>query len=278
MKLFLKTKDFSISGEEFELHHDEVLDMLVTSPQPEQLESYYKSETYISHTDAHATLTDKLYQHVKKYSLRKKVDLINQYLEKQKSLLDIGAGTGDFLVSAKQAGWEIMGVEPNIDARRRAKRKGVELEADLEILSDEKFGVITLWHVLEHLSDLEQRISKIVTHLEDEATLIIAVPNFKSKDAQYYKSFWAAYDVPRHLWHFSRNSIAVLFAKHGLQLKETRPMIFDAFYVALLSEKYKNGKTGFLTLCKAFAIGLWSNLSAWRTKEYSSLIYILKKG
>lgn len=277
MKLFLKTKDFSISGEEFELRYDEDLDMLVTSPQPEQLDTYYKSEAYISHTDANKTFTDKLYQIVKKYSLRKKVALINRQLQKSKSLLDIGAGTGDFLVSAKQEGWNIKGVEPSADARRRAKEKGIELSADLKILDGERFGLITLWHVLEHLSDLEDQISSIVSHLEEEATLVIAVPNFKSKDAHHYKRYWAAYDVPRHLWHFSRNSITELFAEHGLKLIETKPMIFDAFYVALLSEKYKNGKTGFLTLCKAFGVGLWSNLSAWRTKEYSSLIYILKK-
>lgn len=277
MKLFLKTKDFSISGEEFELHYDELLDMLVTSPQPEKLEAYYKSEAYISHTDADTTLTDKLYQRVKKYSLRKKVALIGRYLKKDNSLLDIGAGTGDFLVAAKEAGWGIKGVEPSVAARKRAEDKGIELKADLELLKHEKFGVITLWHVLEHLPDLELQISKIVTHLEEEATLIIAVPNFKSKDAEHYEHHWAAYDVPRHLWHFSRNSIVELFAKHELKLIETRPMIFDAFYVALLSEKYKNGNTGFFTLCKAFGVGLWSNLSAWRTKEYSSLIYILKK-
>ena len=138
--------------------------------------------------------------------------------------------------------------------------------------------MITLWHVLEHLPDLENQILKIIWHLEEEGSLIIAVPNFKSKDAEYYKEFWAAYDVPRHLWHFSKTSIEKLFAKHNFQLVKTKPMIFDAFYVSLLSEKYKSGKSGFLVLFKAFFRGLWSNISAYRTREHSSIIYILKRG
>ena len=124
---------------------------------------------------------------------------------------------------------------------------------------------------------LQNQIQKIVGHLDENGTLFIALPNFKSKDAAYYKEYWAAYDVPRHLWHFSRTAIEKLFAKHNLRLVETKPLIFDAFYVSLLSEKYKSGKSNFLILSKAFYRGLWSNLSAWRTKEYSSVIYILKK-
>lgn len=277
MKPFLRTKDFSISGEEFELHYDRDRDMLVTWPQPEELAPYYDSDAYISHSDANTSLTDKLYQKVKRYSLRKKVALIARYVQSEKSLLDIGAGTGDFLVAAKGKGWQIEGVEPSRAARQRAQDKGIALKSDLGKVGARKFEVITLWHVLEHLPDLEGQISEIVEHLKEGATLVIAVPNFKSKDARYYKNYWAAYDVPRHLWHFSRKSIEKLFASRGLEVIETKPMIFDAFYVALLSEKYKNGTTGLPTLCKALGVGLWSNLWAWRTKEYSSLIYILKK-
>ncbi len=278
MKPFLKTKDYSVSQEEFELLHDEELDMLITKPQPEVLEKYYKSDTYISHTDSNKTLVDKLYQTVKKYSLRSKCSLVEKYLRSEKTLLDVGAGTGDFLVAAKNKGWSIAGVEPNYDARMRAQEKQIALIPNMESLPGKKFEVITLWHVLEHLPDLENKILKLVWHLEKEGTLIIAVPNFKSHDAKYYKTAWAAYDVPRHLWHFSRCSIEKLFGKHGLQLVKTKPMIFDSFYVSLLSEKYKSGKSGFLNFPKAFFRGLWSNMSAWRSKEYSSIIYILKKG
>lgn len=277
MKPFLRTKDFSISGEEFELHYEQDLDMLVTVPQPEELKSYYESDAYISHTDANATFSDKLYQYVKKYSLRKKVALIEGYGAKTKTLLDVGAGTGDFLKAAAQAGWKISGTEPSELARKRAGEKGISLKTHLEDTGQARFERITLWHVLEHMPDLNKQITELVARLEDKGTLIVAVPNYKSKDAAYYGRHWAAYDVPRHLWHFSRNSIERLFSKEGLALVATKPMIFDSFYVAMLSEKYKSGKTGFFGLVKAFCIGLWSNCNAWRTKEYSSLIYILQK-
>ncbi len=278
MKLFLKTKDFSISGDEFELFQDEDLDMLVTRPQPKNLDSYYQGDSYISHTDANKTFEEKIYQIIKRYSLSRKVAIITKQAKGDKSLLDVGAGTGDFLLASKKKGWSIEGVEPNYGARMRANEKRINLLPSIESLPEKKFNVITLWHVLEHLPDLENQMQKIIWHLEEEGSLVIAVPNFKSNDARYYKEYWAAYDVPRHLWHFSKNAIKELFGKHNIRLVETKPMIFDAFYVSLLSEKYKSGKSGFLILFRAFFRGLWSNISAWRTKEYSSVIYILKKG
>ncbi len=274
MKPFLKTKDFSISQETFELFRDTDLDMLVTKPQPENLDSYYESEVYISHTDSNKSFVDKLYQRVKKYSLSKKLNLINTYSKEKKTLLDVGAGTGDFLNEAKSNGWDIEGVEPNHNAREKALNKGISLKDRMEALAGTKYDVITLWHVLEHLPDLENQILKLVWHLEEEGTLIIAVPNFNSYDAKHYKEFWAAYDVPRHLWHFSKTAIEKLFVKHGLELVKVKPMVFDSFYVSLLSEKYKTGKQN---IFKAFALGLWSNISAMRTKEHSSHIYVLQK-
>jgi 2-polyprenyl-3-methyl-5-hydroxy-6-metoxy-1,4-benzoquinol methylase len=277
MKPYLKTKDYSVSQEEFELLFNEELDMLVTSPQPKNIASYYDSEDYISHTDSNKTGADKLYQIVKRYSLGKKLRLISRYDRRNKSLLDIGAGTGDFLLTAKRNGWQIDGVEPNSNARMKALEKGLSLLTSMESIPGKKYKVITLWHVLEHLPDLENQIMRLTWHLEEEGTLIIAVPNFKSYDAKFYKEFWAAYDTPRHLWHFSRNSIERLFAKNGLHVIKTKPMIYDAFYVSLLSEKYKSPGKGKMIVWKAFLRGLKSNISAWRTKEYSSLIYVLKK-
>ncbi len=274
MKSYLNTKDFSVSQEAFELFHDEELDMLITKPQPDDLARYYESENYISHTDAKKTLVDKMYQLVKRYSLSKKTKLIAKYFAGEKTLLDVGAGTGDFLLAAKKEGWTITGVEPNSDARTRAKEKGVEILPAIDVLTNKKFGVISLWHVLEHLPNLEEQLSILVSHLAADGTLVIAVPNFKSYDATYYKEYWAAYDVPRHLWHFSREAIEKLLAKHEMKLVATKPMVFDAFYVAMLSEKYKTGKQNLL---KAFWVGLQSNRKAMRTKEYSSLIYVLKK-
>lgn len=274
MKPYLKTKDFSVSQESFELFYDADLDMLVTKPQPENLDPYYESEVYISHTDSNRSLVDKIYQLVKKYSLKKKVKLINSYSPEKKTLLDFGAGTGDFLKTAKLNGWKVEGVEPNKDARTKAKEKKVDLFSSLEEVSHKKYNAITLWHVLEHLPDLEIQIQKLSSLLEEKGTLIIAVPNYKSFDAKHYKEFWAAYDTPRHLWHFSKTAIEKLFLKEELKLVKIKPMLFDSFYVSLLSEKYKTGKQN---MVKAFFIGLQSNFAGLRSKEYSSHIYVIKK-
>lgn len=274
MKSFLKTKDFSISGEEFELKLDTELNMLRTYPEPENLAAYYDSEAYISHSDSADNLVDKLYQYIKKYNLKRKVSLINKYTNTDKTILDIGAGTGSFLETAKRNGWKVYGIEPGKKARDLAANKGLKLLDNLDLLEKRTFQVITLWHVLEHLPDLDWQINKITSLLDEDGTLIVAVPNFQSYDARYYKEYWAAYDVPRHLSHFSQLSIKKLFAKNGMKLEKIGPMIFDSFYVSLLSEKYKHGKRNFF---KAFLVGLKSNVWAWNTKEYSSLLYILKK-
>jgi len=274
MRLFLKTKDFSVSGEQFELHRDEDLDMLVTKPEPQNLARYYESENYISHTDSKTSFTDKLYQLVKAKNLKNKVQIIENQIDKHKNLLDLGAGTGDFLITAKKSGFKVIGVEPNNKARTRAGEKGMHLLSSMEDVSGKKFQAITLWHVLEHLPNLEEQVKALVNLLEEDGVLIIAVPNFKSFDAKYYKSHWAAFDVPRHLWHFSKTSIKKLFAPHKLEVVKIKPMWFDAFYVSLLSEKYKGNK---MYLISAFFVGLWSNLTAIFTREQSSLIYILKK-
>ncbi|QWX83641.1 class I SAM-dependent methyltransferase [Cellulophaga sp. HaHaR_3_176] len=273
MKFYLKTKDHSVSQEIFELHLDENLDMLVTQPQPENLNPYYDSSAYISHTDSNTSFVDKIYQSVKKINLKNKLKIVQNHTSGKK-LLDVGAGTGDFLLVAKENGWIVNGVEPNLKANGKASEKGLHLKTVLEDFSNEKFDVITLWHVLEHVPNLTEQIKKLSNLLEEDGTLIIAVPNFKSFDALHYKNFWAAFDVPRHLWHFSKTSISKLFQKEDIQLLKTYPMVFDAFYVSLLSEKYKTGRQNFIA---AFFIGLRSNIKAWRTNEYSSLIYVLEK-
>jgi 2-polyprenyl-3-methyl-5-hydroxy-6-metoxy-1,4-benzoquinol methylase len=272
MKTYLKTKDYSVSGEDFNLLYNEDLEMLITDPLPENLSSYYESDNYISHTDASKNFTDRIYQHVKRINLKSKIKLVQKFTDSKK-LLDVGAGTGDFLVVAKECGFQVSGVEPNFKAKEKAKEKGVILKSDLDDFKNSTFDVITLWHVLEHLPNLEEQILKLTNLLSENGVLIIAVPNYKSYDAKFYKMHWAAFDVPRHLWHFSKTSIEKLFSKNGFELIKTFPMIFDSFYVSLLSEKYKNGKQNFV---KAFFVGLISNIKAFKTNEYSSLIYVLK--
>jgi len=272
--IYITAKDYLVSEESFDLLYDSEREMLITSPQPslENLSKYYESEDYISHTDNEKGLVNFLYQKVKKSALQSKTSLISKLNNATGSLLDVGAGTGDFLNTAKDKGWDIQGVEPNQNARELARSKNVLLKESLDEFSGQQFDVITLWHVLEHLPNLKDTIQQIENLLTPGGTLIIAVPNYNSFDAKHYKSFWAALDVPRHLWHFSRNSMSKLFSSK-LKLVKIKPMIFDSFYVSLLSEKHKNGSSSFV---KAFLVGLWSNISAWRSKEYSSLIYCFK--
>ncbi|WP_103865114.1 class I SAM-dependent methyltransferase [Aquimarina sp. I32.4] len=275
LDLFIECKDHTVSGEKFQLLYDKEYDMLITSPKPNnnELSKYYESEDYISHTDSKRSFFEKLYHTVKTYSLNKKVKLIYKLNNHPGKLLDIGAGTGDFLNVAKQKGWQVEGVEPNDQAKKIAKQKGVTLQADMLSLESHHFDVITMWHVLEHVPDLKDQIKKIKKAIKPGGFVVIAVPNFKSFDANYYKSFWAAYDVPRHLWHFSKTSIQKFFKEEGLDLVEIQPMKFDSFYVSLLSEKYKRGKMNFI---RAFWLGIRSNYLAKRSGEYSSHIYILK--
>lgn len=274
MKLFLKTKDHSISGESFDLLWDPNLDMLVTQPVPANLARYYESTDYISHTDASHSFMDKLYQAVKRRNLKKKLQLINNQIDNIESVLDFGAGTGDFLATAQSAGVQVAGIEPNNAARQLAQQKGIALHENLEALTRKSYDVITLWHVLEHVPNLDEHIAQLKAMLKDEGCMVVAVPNFKSFDAKHYGSYWAAYDVPRHLWHFSQTAISKIFDHHGMVVKTIKPMWFDAFYVSMLSEKYKGNKWH---LPLGFLIGLWSNLKAIFTKEYSSLIYVLQK-
>lgn len=274
MALFLKTTDFSVSKEIFELHYDPDWDMLVTQPQPRELAPYYESEHYLSHTDAQTSFTDKLYQVAKRFALRQKMATLQKLGYKKGRLLDIGAGTGDFLVAAQTHGFAITGVEPNAKARARAEKKGIALHREISEVSHTDFDVITLWHVLEHLPHLQEQLKQMTTLLNDKGILIVAVPNYKSYDARHYGAYWAGYDVPRHLWHFSKTAIAKLFGQYHMEVVATRPMLLDAFYVSLLSEKYKGSSAAML---RAFYVGLCSNIRGCFTQEYSSLLYALKK-
>lgn len=274
-KHFLTVKDHSVSKEIFELYYDENLDMLVTHPQPslDTLGKYYESVDYISHTDSKRSLFEKAYHFVKGIALKNKLNLINSLQPNKGRILDIGAGTGDFLSVAKQNGWQTIGVEPSDKAKAIAVKKEVSFVEQTLELENHSFDVITMWHVLEHVPNLDNQIKELKRLLKPNGSLIIAVPNFKSFDAKHYGAFWAAYDVPIHFWHFSKKAIKTLFEKEGMQLEKVLPMKFDSFYVSLLSEKYKFGKMNFV---KAFFIGLQSNWKAKRNFEYSSHIYVLK--
>jgi 2-polyprenyl-3-methyl-5-hydroxy-6-metoxy-1,4-benzoquinol methylase len=278
--IYLKCKDHSVSGEEFELRYNKEFDMLSTYPEPEliALGRYYESEEYISHTDSKKSIVDRIYQIVKNYTIGRKIHLLNSYCSEESvesNILDIGCGTGDFLMGCKNAQYNIIGIEPNEKARKLAESKlGSPVFLAVSELGRQKFDVITMWHVLEHVPNVAAYLNSLKALLKDNGTLIVAVPNFKSYDAKYYGKYWAAYDVPRHLSHFSKTAVSKLFLTVGLHVKKHIPMKFDSYYVSLLSEKYKSGS---LKPLSAFFIGFVSNVKAKKSGEYSSLIYIIKK-
>jgi len=283
LKEYLKCIDYTVSKKTFFLLQDLESELLITSPQPksEDLGAYYISDAYISHTDSTKSLFDKVYQVVKNYTIKKKVALISNCTRETKTILDIGCGTGDFLVACKKKHWNVIGVEPNEKAQSLAYEKlnviagsNFSIEKDISnINTNNKFDVITMWHVLEHIPNLEEYIGQLKNLLKPNGTLLIAVPNYNSFDAKHYKQFWAAYDVPRHLWHFSKKAISFLFEKENMKVVKILPMKFDSYYVSLLSEKNKTGNSNII---KAFLIGLKSNILARKNMEYSSLIYKIK--
>jgi len=278
--VFISVKDYSVSEEVFDLVKNDAFGFLVTTPQPDlgKLPEYYKSDDYISHTDSKRNLFERTYHIIKKMALRRKLSLINSFSKQKGTLLDVGCGTGDFLELSKQKGWRGVGIEPNDEARAIANKKtnnSVYKTNHLLNLENHSFDIITLWHVLEHLPNLEEHIAEFKRLLKPNGTLIIAVPNYKSYDAKIYKTYWAAFDVPRHLWHFSKESIKILMETFKMNVVKMYPMQFDAFYVSLLSEKYSTGR---MTIFRPFFIGLLSNLKAIWSKEYSSIIYCVKKG
>jgi 2-polyprenyl-3-methyl-5-hydroxy-6-metoxy-1,4-benzoquinol methylase len=276
---YLNVQDFTVSQEKFSIQACKKCGFKFTNPRPDltQIGDYYKAESYISHTNTSKGLISKLYHSVRKYTLKGKLNLINRLIPKKGKLLDVGCGTGMFLNVCRENGWTVNGIEPDNGARQIAEQIN-EAAIKTEVLTsfkNETFDVITMWNVLEHVHLLNETVDWLKERLSNSGYLIIAVPNHESKDAEIYQEYWAAYDVPRHLYHFSQKSIKQLFEQKGFSLKETLPMKFDSFYVSMLSTKYQVGKINYM---KAFLDGLKSNLNAGSNNgNYSSLIYIFKK-
>ncbi len=276
---YINCIDNTVSKEKFEIVECKSCSFKFTNPRPneEEIGKYYKSETYISHTNTNKGLVAKLYQLVRKQTLKNKIRLLNKLKPSKGSILDVGCGTGMFLEICKNEGWKIEGIEPDTDARRIAEKQlEKKLESNiLDSLKDKSFDIIAMWHVLEHIHKLNETIKWVNNHLNSDGYLIIAVPNYKSKDAQIYQENWAAYDLPRHLYHFSQKSIIELMEKSNFEFVEKLPMYFDSFYVSMLSTKYKYGKVNYV---ESVVNGVKSNLWAKQNnKNYSSLIYIFKK-
>jgi 2-polyprenyl-3-methyl-5-hydroxy-6-metoxy-1,4-benzoquinol methylase len=272
--------DYTASLERFSLKRCAKCQFTFTSPRPDEssLSEYYLSDKYISHTGSNKTLIDKIYLQARKITLGWKRKLVRKYSIENK-ILDVGCGTGEFLHEMKSYGWEVSGVEPSTNARESAEKKiGIKILKSLNDVSGNNFSAITLWHVLEHLPDPNRALQTLHKLITKNGTIFIAVPNLQSYDATYYQSFWAAYDVPRHLWHFDKKNMKILLQKNGFKLMKILPMRLDSFYVSLLSESYKNPKRSkLLSLFTAFIVGLKSNLNGKKTFDYSSLIYVAKR-
>ncbi len=280
LKLKLELKDYSISQEAFEIVSCGKCDFHFTQNVPDEAHAgpYYHSEDYISHSDTQEGFINNVYHKVRNYMLKRKYKLVSRF-SKGRKLLDVGAGTGYFASFMKGKGFDVKGVEIDPEARSYSIEKfGLDVVPPSDFIEGKmggKFDTITLWHVLEHLYDLNGFMKNFHSHLEEDGTLVIAVPNFTSLDAGHYGKYWAAYDVPRHLWHFSPDSLDKLAKKHGFKVVQKNTMPFDPFYNSMLSEKLKKSS---LQLFKGFFFGYFSFWwGIFNVDKSSSVIYVLKK-
>ena len=274
----LEIKDFFLSQEDFKTSKCIKCGFVFTNPRPEEadLGSYYKSEEYISHSNSNKGLFGFLYQTIRNYTLKKKFKQVSS-ISKGNNILDIGCATGQLLNEFNQQNWNCTGIEPDAEARIFASKEyglnvlGIE---DIDSLKDHSFHIISMWHVLEHVANLTERMVQLKRLITSDGYLFIALPNIESWDANHYKEYWAGLDVPRHLYHFSKSDVKLLFEKNGFEIVDIQGMKFDSYYVSLLSEKYKKNP---LYLFAAFFKGWYSNLKAAKTPaNHSSLLYILK--
>lgn len=275
---YLESQDFFLSKETFQIVECKNCQFKFTNPRPleSDISKYYESIEYISHSNDSQISFSKIYSLVRNYTIHLKIKLIKKYF-KSGNVLDIGSGTGEFLNHLRKFGFTTKGIEANQKARDFSitrHKLDVSDIGEYNFISSNSFDVITLWHVLEHIYNLQQQIFEIKRLLKNDGVLILALPNIKSYDAQHYSKYWAALDLPRHLSHFEKSTLDYLFKENGFELVEIIPMYFDSFYISILSEKYRSGK---YHLFRAILIGLFSNfLAMFRNKNYSSLIYIFR--
>ena len=275
-KAICSTKDYLVSGETFSIVWDNTKQYARTYPMPnaKQLDSYYASEDYISHNDSNKNPFAFTYRIARNLMFRVKHRMFKNRVSPIAKVLDYGCGTGDFLNFLSKKKYKTAGIETNFHARSQCKEKGLNVVSSWEKLPNNKYDLITLWHVLEHVPDLEQCLRSIQTQLKKKGALLIAVPNLNSFDAQYYEKHWAAFDVPRHLWHFSKDGMKKLVKPFGFELVRTHPLMLDALYIGYISEQHKGSRFPFL---RGVFRGIQSNIRAAISGEYSSLVYVFEK-
>lgn len=281
-QIAIESLDFSLTQKSFSIFHCSNCSVRFTSPQPSQDEigEYYKFIEYISHSDVKEGWMNRLYHLIRSKTLAQKSNWIQSLFTGHKGhLLDIGAGTGAFANAMQQKAWRVTGLEPDAATRDKAfdnYKLNLQSTDTIFDLPENEYEVITMWHVLEHVHDLKPYLNQCFKSLKQNGRLIIAVPNYTSIDAKYYKKYWAAYDLPRHLYHFSPKSIDSLLNEIGFEIVSLKPMWYDSFYVSLLSEQYK--KSGKFGMIMAGFVGLISNLFALKdASKASSIIYEFKK-
>jgi len=275
--IHLWVKDLFLTQEPFEIYECLKCGLLFTEPRPDDknIGKYYQSEEYYSHQENKSGFIPKIYESVKGVNLKHKRNLATKGLKVGK-MLEIGCGVGDFLHEMEQKGWNCTGIEPSKEAKAIAQTRvkaNILNPDELATLEDESFDLITMWHVLEHVDNLKEEVMHLQRLLKKGGRLVLALPNFKSADAEFYREYWAAYDVPRHLNHFCRESVNNIFKNTKLKLKNTDKLVWDAYYISYMSEKYKNHT---LPLLKGALRGLISNSKARKSGEWSSLIYVLE--
>ena len=277
---YLRCRDHFLSREDFDLDKCSSCGFIFTQDHPDEENSgkYYESDEYASHSDSKG-ISGILYSVSRKIMLRKKLRLIKKVTGLNTGkLLDIGSGSGHFLAGMKNAGWDTAGIEINEKARNRSASKfGVKVLDPhmISTLGQESYDCITLWHVLEHFHDPFAFANEIKRLLKPGGVCVAALPNCSSYDALHYRAYWAAYDVPRHLWHFNSDTFRKFSAKAGLKPIEIHSLPLDVFYISMLSEKYKGTKMYFI---EGILKSLWFSLITLSDKNRSSsLIYILSK-
>ena len=273
MKIEKKIKDHFLTKESFSLiKYDKGVLRTMPDLSEKALSKYYESEQYASYNRVRGFLGS-LYVFFSRMMLKFKFGTIKRYLKKEGLVVDFGCGNGDFVSYVSAQNKKVIGIENNKRAVEVCEKKQIKVLSSVSSVQS-KINVITFWHSFEHLSNPEKVIKAVKKHTDDDSVIVVALPNYKSFDASYYDKFWAAYDVPRHRFHYSKFGIKQTMKKFGFQCVKTKPMFLDAFYISMISEKYKSNKLFFI---KGFVVGIISNLLGFFNSNYSSSLFVFKK-